>query len=157
MSNAFAGQATEHLADGIEQGRSLGSCLQECTFYPEILREMTNVGEQTGSLEETLETIGNYYSGEAEYATAKVWACWSRSRCAWWRDRGLYRNRDVHGDVQHVRRHVNPKAGRAGRAAQNLGSNGAMQPLAPLDIIPIRPHPRGRNTAYYNCIRRCKS
>jgi type IV pilus assembly protein PilC len=72
MSNAFAGQATEHLADGIEQGRSLGSCLQECTFYPEILREMTNVGEQTGSLEETLETIGNYYSGEAEYATAKV-------------------------------------------------------------------------------------
>lgn len=71
MTNKYAGQATAAMASGLEEGRTLASCIQTCDFYPEILREMTNVGEETGELEQTLKTIGDYYADEADYATAK--------------------------------------------------------------------------------------
>lgn len=71
MTNRYAGEATGNMAKGLEEGRTLASCMQACDFYPEILREMTNVGEETGELEMTLKSVGDYYAGEAEYATAK--------------------------------------------------------------------------------------
>lgn len=39
---------------------------------PPLLIEMAGIGEQTGTLEHTLEVIGDYYDNEAELASQKV-------------------------------------------------------------------------------------
>ncbi len=42
---------------------------QRAAFFPDLLVEMTSVGDETGSLEETLHTIGEYYDSETEIAS----------------------------------------------------------------------------------------
>jgi len=71
MQNVYAGKRTSEMEERLMTGAALGTCMRELEFYPEILREMTAIGEETGALEETMETMANYYSVEAEYATTK--------------------------------------------------------------------------------------
>jgi len=54
---------------GLEEGRSLGFCLKESAVFPNLLVEMTTVGEETGTLETTLDTIGVYYDAETALAS----------------------------------------------------------------------------------------
>ncbi len=58
----------------LEEGRTLGFCLRSCEYLPELLVEMTSVGEETGTLESTLETIGSFYDNEIDYAATKMLA-----------------------------------------------------------------------------------
>lgn len=58
----------------IEEGRTLGYCLNSCEYLPELLVEMISVGEETGTLESTLETIGSFYDNEIDYAATKMLA-----------------------------------------------------------------------------------
>ena len=53
----------------LEEGKTLGYGLEKCGCFPDLLVEMTAVGEQTGSLENTLDTIGEYYDSETELAS----------------------------------------------------------------------------------------
>lgn len=53
----------------LEEGKPLGYSVEKCACFPDLLVEMTAVGEQTGSLESTLETIGEYYDSETELAS----------------------------------------------------------------------------------------
>jgi len=57
---------------GLEEGRSLGFCLSESAVFPNLLVEMTTVGEETGTLETTLNTIGEYYDAETALASARA-------------------------------------------------------------------------------------
>jgi type IV pilus assembly protein PilC len=56
------------IAGRLEEGRSLGECVRESGVLPEILTDMTAVGEETGELEQTLHTIAGYYDVELEVA-----------------------------------------------------------------------------------------
>ena len=56
----------------IEQGYTIGSALRQVKELPELLVEMTAVGEDSGSMEHTLEVIGNYYDTEVEYVTSRA-------------------------------------------------------------------------------------
>ena len=58
----------------LEQGRTLGNALQNCEYLPELLIEMTAVGEETGTLESTLDTIGTFYDNESDTAATKMLA-----------------------------------------------------------------------------------
>jgi len=53
----------------IEEGKSLGNCIQTCVYFPATLKEMSSVGEETGELDKTLSVIGDYFSNEAERRT----------------------------------------------------------------------------------------
>jgi type IV pilus assembly protein PilC len=59
-------------ADGVMTGRRLGDCLRESRWLPPLLLEMTAVGEETGSLEETLDVINTYYTGEVNTAVSRA-------------------------------------------------------------------------------------
>ena len=72
MDNYAAGTSVASSAVGIEEGKRLGDVLKESPYLPELLVEMTGVGEESGSLEETLFTIGSYYDSEVEQATTKA-------------------------------------------------------------------------------------
>lgn len=53
----------------LENGMSLGEALSDSKYLPPMLLEMISVGEASGSLEDTLQTIGLYYSEEATAAS----------------------------------------------------------------------------------------
>ena len=56
----------------VEEGKSLGVCLGKSEYLPSILVEMTAMGEQTGTLEMTLDAVGNFYDNEVELATQRA-------------------------------------------------------------------------------------
>ena len=72
MDNYMLGIETGKMVTGIEEGRRLGDCMREKNIYPKTLNEMCAIGEETGELESTLETIGEYFDNEAGNATAKA-------------------------------------------------------------------------------------
>ena len=59
-------------AVGVEEGRTLGSCLKQSKYLPPMLVEMTAMGETTGTLETTLEAVAKFYDNEVEISTAKA-------------------------------------------------------------------------------------
>ena len=72
LSNYYVGSGVAKCAYGLEEGKRLGEVLKSVEPLPELLTEMTGVGEESGSLEETLTTIGEYYDNEAEQASTKA-------------------------------------------------------------------------------------
>ncbi len=50
----------------LEMGQTLASVLADIKYLPAMLVEMTRIGEDSGSLENTLRTVGEFYSSEAE-------------------------------------------------------------------------------------------
>ena len=72
LDNYVMGQEVSRMTGKIEEGKRLGDCMRESKFFPDTLIEMCAIGEETGELETTLETIGTYYDNEAQHATTKA-------------------------------------------------------------------------------------
>ena len=74
MSNYATGSEVSKCSVGVEEGQRLGDVLRKSGCLPELLTEMTGVGEEAGTLEDTLTTIGSYYDNEVETGSAKALA-----------------------------------------------------------------------------------
>ena len=72
MSNRYLGSLLESAVPQLESGKTLESCMRRMPLLPELLTEMAAVGEETGSLESTLDVIGLYYDSETEIKSAQV-------------------------------------------------------------------------------------
>jgi type IV pilus assembly protein PilC len=72
MTNYYMARSLEATMPGLEAGKTLAQCLAEEATMPELAIEMTSVGEQTGSLEGTMEVISEYYDNEVETSTARA-------------------------------------------------------------------------------------
>ncbi len=72
LDNYYLGTKLAEAVPKLEEGRALYDCMQECECFPELLVEMTGTGEETGTLEGTLKTVGNYFDQEVNYATARA-------------------------------------------------------------------------------------
>jgi type IV pilus assembly protein PilC len=68
IDNYYVSQEVGKLATKLEEGRSLGASMRESGCMPDILTDMVAVGEETGEMEDTLRTIGNYYENELQMA-----------------------------------------------------------------------------------------
>jgi len=68
MNNYHVSQEIGKITGKLEEGSGLGVSLRETECMPDILVDMTAVGEETGELEETLHTIAGYYDTELEMA-----------------------------------------------------------------------------------------
>ncbi len=53
----------------VEKGQSLGNALEQDGIFPPILVQMSQVGEQTGHLDDTLMRLSKYFEMESELAT----------------------------------------------------------------------------------------
>lgn len=62
------------ISSRLEEGYSLGHSLREAACLPEILVDMTAVGEDSGELAQTLGMTAAYYDDELEQATADALA-----------------------------------------------------------------------------------
>ena len=74
MSNYFMSTETGKLAVKLEEGRGLGQSMREANYMPDILVDMVAVGEETGEMEKTLNTIAKYYDAELDMAIASALA-----------------------------------------------------------------------------------
>lgn len=72
MDNAAIAKTIDEAVVELESGKRLGKVLENNPYLPPMLIEMVSVGEETGALEETMDTIGAYYDEEAEAASAKA-------------------------------------------------------------------------------------
>lgn len=68
MDNYFMSKETGKLSGSLEEGHTLGNSMREANYMPDILVDMVSVGEETGELEDTLETVAAYYDVELEEA-----------------------------------------------------------------------------------------
>ena len=72
MDNAAIAKTIDEAVVELESGKRLGRTLEGNPYLPPMLVEMVTVGEETGALEETMDTIGSYYDEEAENASEKA-------------------------------------------------------------------------------------
>lgn len=59
-------------ASGVEEGKSLGACMEQSKYLPSMLVEMVSMGESTGTLETTLTAIAGFYDNEVEINTSRA-------------------------------------------------------------------------------------
>ena len=68
IDNYYVSQEIGKLTGKLEEGRTLGGSMKESGVMPDILVDMVAVGEETGEMEHTLDTIAKYYDAELDYA-----------------------------------------------------------------------------------------
>lgn len=69
LSNYFISTEVGQIVSELETGHTLGTSLRNSGCLPDILVDMTAVGEESGELEQTLGMTANYYDSELEQAT----------------------------------------------------------------------------------------
>lgn len=72
MSNYALGSKLRTIIPDLESGKQLGPSLAKLEAFPDLLVEMSAVGEESGSLESTLHTLSVYYDNEVSVATARA-------------------------------------------------------------------------------------
>ncbi len=58
--------------EGIERGHTISESMADVTCFPPMLSEMIGVGENSGSLVETLDVVGDFFTSEVENYTKKM-------------------------------------------------------------------------------------
>ncbi|MDD6350787.1 MAG: type II secretion system F family protein [Lachnospiraceae bacterium] len=74
MTNEYHKRNVFSMVELIRTGHTLGEVMKTKGYFPDVLNEMTSVGEETGELSKTLKVIGDYYSNEYDYATKQALA-----------------------------------------------------------------------------------
>ena len=69
LDNYYVSQQVGKITGRLEEGHTLGHSMHEAACLPEILVDMTGVGEESGELEQTLRMTADYYDTELEQAT----------------------------------------------------------------------------------------
>ncbi|MGI6032200.1 MAG: type II secretion system F family protein [Coriobacteriales bacterium] len=72
LSNHYMGNALASIEKDVESGKSVGDCLASLKVFPEFVSEMTAMGEQTGTLEQTLDVVADFYGNEVETKTDRA-------------------------------------------------------------------------------------
>lgn len=74
MDNYAMGLEVGAMVEKVETGQSLKDILKKTQYFPDVLTQMSGVGEETGELISTLSTIGSYYTNEYDHAVAMALA-----------------------------------------------------------------------------------
>ena len=74
LDNYYISQEVGKMTGKIEEGHTLGESMRESGCLPDILTDMTAVGEESGELSETLSTIAAYYDAELSTAISEALA-----------------------------------------------------------------------------------
>lgn len=72
MTNYCMSREVLDTIPGVEAGKQLGECLARARHMPELLVQMTSVGENTGAMENTLDVLAEYYDNEVDVATTRA-------------------------------------------------------------------------------------
>lgn len=74
MTNVLMRDALIDARDEVMKGSPLSAPLEECGLFPPMLYHMIGIGEESGSTEEMLSKLADYYDEEVELATQSLMA-----------------------------------------------------------------------------------
>lgn len=74
INNLFYKNAMMDAKNDVMQGVPLSQPLERCGLFPPMVYHMTRIGEETGNIEEMLDTLADYYDEEVEAATQSLMA-----------------------------------------------------------------------------------
>lgn len=74
MSNVLFKIALMDAKEAIVRGQPLSAPLEECGLFPPMVYHMVRIGEESGSTEEMLNKLADYYDEEVEVATQALMA-----------------------------------------------------------------------------------
>lgn len=74
MDNILYKEALLDVRDNVSLGSSLSGELRRTKLFPAMICHMVGIGEETGNLEQMLESCANYYDEEVENATQQLTA-----------------------------------------------------------------------------------
>lgn len=66
IDNILYARDVHHLKEELDKGRSLSMAMEEAHYFTPLMKEVTAVGEQTGKLDEMLETTATFYDEEVD-------------------------------------------------------------------------------------------
>ena len=72
IRNSIFKNAVKNSREGIEEGKSFSSSLKEQNIFPSFVIRMISIGEQTGSLDEQLGHIADYYYAKVDYISQNI-------------------------------------------------------------------------------------
>ena len=72
LDNYYISQEVGKLTGDLEEGKTLGDSMREIDILPNILVDMTAVGEESGEMAKTLHTVARFYDEELEAAIQKA-------------------------------------------------------------------------------------
>lgn len=72
MDNYYMGLRLGAAVPKLKEGNRFGDCLAACECFPDMLVEMAAMGEESGALDSTLETVGRHYDNEVDLATKRA-------------------------------------------------------------------------------------
>ena len=72
MSNYYLSRKLLSVQPDLEAGRPLSELIAKTGAFPELVSELTGVGEQTGNMEGTLGVLADYYDNEVANATQRA-------------------------------------------------------------------------------------
>lgn len=64
--------ATKNIQREVETGQSLTVCMQEQHLFPNMMIQMAQIGEESGSLDDMLNKVAEFYEGEVDDAVASM-------------------------------------------------------------------------------------
>lgn len=74
MSNKYYLDAMKSAKEDVMQGIPLSQPLEKSGLFPPMVYHMTRIGEETGNIENMLDTLAEYYEEEVEVATQSLMA-----------------------------------------------------------------------------------
>ncbi|MDI9354796.1 MAG: type II secretion system F family protein [Cyanobium sp. MAG06] len=66
VDNYVYKKMTERILNRVENGKTLSSAMSEETLIPNIMVQMTRIGEETGSIGAMLKSVADFYKKELE-------------------------------------------------------------------------------------------
>ena len=62
----------DYVIEEVKRGKRIATSIEATRLFPTMLTEMINVGEQSGNIEEVLESTGSYFDEQVEMSIAKA-------------------------------------------------------------------------------------
>ena len=72
VDNSFIEQRVLTMRDGLEHGESFTQTANASNLFTPLVLQMISVGEETGSIDDMLDEVANFYDREVEYDTKKL-------------------------------------------------------------------------------------
>jgi type IV pilus assembly protein PilC len=70
--NQVYAEATRRIQNDVSIGSSLRDSMTRCNLFPNMALQMTSIGEESGSLDEMLDKVADFYEAEVDNAVAAL-------------------------------------------------------------------------------------
>ncbi|MBS4020826.1 MAG: type II secretion system F family protein [Dethiobacter sp.] len=72
VNNRIMQSAINKSAESIRQGQSMSTPLRTSGLFPTMLTEMMQIGEETGSIDEMMSKLADFYESDVSYTVARI-------------------------------------------------------------------------------------